>query len=75
MKGRREDGEARGKHDSIVLGSITVERRLKTKMKLLSLLIIFFSVLLYYLVKARDTALGVVAERFERQLALSYRRK
>ncbi len=47
MKGRREDGEARGKHDSIVLGSITVEWRLKTKMKLLSLLFIFFSVLLW----------------------------
>jgi len=39
-------------------GGITVEWRLKTKIKSLSLLIIFFSALLYYLVKPRDTALG-----------------
>jgi hypothetical protein len=58
MKGRRDEREARGKHDTIVFGRhITVEWRLKTKMKLLSLLF-FFSARLYYLVKPQDTALG-----------------
>jgi hypothetical protein len=42
MKGRRDKQEARGKHDTIVLGRHYVEWRLKTKIKSLSLLIIFF---------------------------------
>ncbi len=58
MKGRRDKQEALGKHNTIFLGGITVEWRLKTKIKSLSLLIIFFSARLYYLVKPRDTALS-----------------
>jgi hypothetical protein len=58
MKGRRDKREARGSTIPLFLGGITVEWRLKTKIKLLSLLIIFFSALLYYLVKPRDTVLG-----------------
>ena len=42
MKGRRDEREARGKHDTIVFGRHYVEWRLKTKIKSLSLLIIFF---------------------------------
>ena len=42
MKGRHDEREARGKHDTIVFGRHYVEWRLKTKIKSLSLLIIFF---------------------------------
>jgi len=48
MKGRRDEREARGKHDTIVFGRHYVEWRLKTKIKSLSLLIFFFSARLYY---------------------------
>ncbi len=42
MKGRRNERKARGKHNTIVLGGVRVEWSLKTKIKLLSLLSIFF---------------------------------
>ena len=42
MKGRRNEPEAWGKHNTIVWGGIRVEWREKNKIKLLSLLIIFF---------------------------------
>ena len=41
MEGRCDEQEVRGKHNTIVLGGVRVEE-VKTKIKLLSLLIIFF---------------------------------